>query len=57
MFCNKKCIKFRHEQVKNVAKHDVQLQKVQGLIEKALVGRFMGKFFNRKILKKWLLEH
>jgi hypothetical protein len=40
-----------------VVGHELQLLEVEVLMERELIGKSMGEFFKRKILKGWLLEH
>lgn len=48
---NQKCIRVKLERVKMVVGLDVVISEVEGLMEKALVGRLMGKFVKGKSLK------
>ena len=49
-----KCIRVKPDKVKLVLGLDVGLEKVEGLMKLALVGRFMGKEVKGDSLKQWM---
>jgi hypothetical protein len=51
-----KCKRLKHEKVRMVIGLDVGVAKVEGLMEKALVRRSMGKFMKGKTLLFWIDE-
>jgi hypothetical protein len=50
----KKCIRCRKDKVKLVLGLDVGMDRVEGLMNHALVGRFIGKLVKGDSLKLWL---
>jgi hypothetical protein len=50
----RKCIRVRLENVKMVVGQDIGTEKVEFLMNMALVGRFMGKKVKGETLKQWL---